>query len=581
MKKIFVISRAKNESDIIESFCRYNLTYCDGILIQDNQSSDNTKEIIQKLINEGLPIYFTYNLNQTERAKIAMNEYGAELVVPLDADEFLYHIDGINPREVLDELNDDIEYQIPWRTYVYEKEPDIKLGFISNNFRYYRNPALEKAQGHAGTTLITKYLIKEKKAKFPAGIHWLEYPDEYKGSVKIKNPSKLVCAHFPIRSQMQVRKKAVPNWITKWASSNRPSHDTLDIFQLGVLFNDMRDSGEVALEKMKLYSIEYSVRNGISNLSEKDLEKIKRKLGDNLLIKDPLDVSFCKNKLKLRYTDFKDDNKAFLRSELKEIDKTVIFLDKESKENSNKLDEINQSLTKNGAIYYNTGNGFNSNQVYDFIFTDNDVEVSFNLPEETIGVRLDPVEGYGCIISSLEIISYDGIIGYEPINGYTDITGNIIFTNIDPQIELIGAKHKIDIKYNISVLKDYSNYQILNEYKKNIHELVTLKIEKDNLFSEAEKLIFDKEILTIKYESLLNEIENLVSEKNILLDERYGLLIERNSLLLEHNNLMNILNSRSWRLIKPLRKIGSIIRKNKLLYLFVKIIKNIKRGKNV
>jgi len=56
MKKIFVVLATKNESDIIESYCRYNLTFCDGMIIYERQSSDNTNEIIRKLIAEGLPI---------------------------------------------------------------------------------------------------------------------------------------------------------------------------------------------------------------------------------------------------------------------------------------------------------------------------------------------------------------------------------------------------------------------------------------------------------------------------------------------------------------------------------------------
>jgi len=609
MKKIFIVSRAKNESDIIESFCRYNLSYCDGMIINDNKSDDNTLEILLKLMNEGLPIHLTQEASQLKKAKIAIDEYGAELVVPLDADEFLYNIDGINPREALEELNDDIEYQIPWRTYVYEKEPDIKLGFITNNFKYYRNSALEKAQGHAGTTLITKYLIKEKKAKFTTGIHWLEYPDEYKGSVKIINPSKLVCAHFPIRSQMQVRKKAVPNWITKWASSNRPSHDTLDIFQLGVLFNDMRDMGEVAPNKMKQYAIEYSVRNGISNLSEKDLEKLKIKLGDNLLIKEPLDVSFCNKKLKLRYTDFKDDNKAFLRSELKEIDKTVIFLDKESKERSSQiqekikqLDEINQSLTKSGTLFFDTGNGFNDNEKQFFSFNNCDIEIECQIPENTKNIRLDIVIGYGCVVYDIEILSLGGIIDYKPVNGFMDKLGNLFYKNSDPQIYIYDAIGFLKIKYKILVLTEMFHHKFVNdfintcqnqdklEFERNnlITERDNLITEQDNLISEKNDLIKERRNLTTERNNLITERDNLTTEKNTLAIERDNLTLERNNLIAERNNLTleknnlilekdGILNSRSWRFTKSLRDIAKFIRKYKVLHLFAKGLLSIKR----
>jgi len=38
---------------------------------------------------------------------------------------------------------------------------------------------------------------------------------------------------------------------------------------------------------------------------------------------------------------------------------------------------------------------------------------------------LDPIEGYGCIVNNLEILSCNGIIKGEPNNGFIDNRGNI------------------------------------------------------------------------------------------------------------------------------------------------------------
>jgi len=54
MKKIYAVSMVKNESDIIESFCRYTLTFCDSMIIFDDESTDDTVSIINALIREGL-----------------------------------------------------------------------------------------------------------------------------------------------------------------------------------------------------------------------------------------------------------------------------------------------------------------------------------------------------------------------------------------------------------------------------------------------------------------------------------------------------------------------------------------------
>ena len=346
MKKIFIVTRAKDESDIIESFCRYNLAYCDGMLMNDSGSYDNTKEIIQKLMEEGLPIYW-HNGSQLDRAHIAVEQYGADLVIPLDTDEFLYHTEGVNPRETLEVLSEDVEYQALWRTYVYEKEPDITLGFMPNNFTRYRNPEMEnpKVFERHKKVIASKVLLKDKQATFAVGAHFLKYPAEHQGSVDIEIHSKLVFAHFPVRSRIHIMQKVIPNWIYKWNTIHRIQRDALDNLQLGVSFNIIRDNGDITHEELKQYSLEYAmcldgnISDEIRIFSRDEIDKMKNGLGENLTIHGPMDASFCADKLKLRYTDYQEDPKVFIRAVLSEIDKTVTFLSSESDERAMALRE--------------------------------------------------------------------------------------------------------------------------------------------------------------------------------------------------------------------------------------------------
>ena len=55
-KKIFSITMVKNESDIIESFVRYNINIFNGMIILDNGSTDGTLKILKILESEGLPL---------------------------------------------------------------------------------------------------------------------------------------------------------------------------------------------------------------------------------------------------------------------------------------------------------------------------------------------------------------------------------------------------------------------------------------------------------------------------------------------------------------------------------------------
>jgi len=92
MPSLIGIALVKNECDIIE-LVRYNLRILDGLVILDHESSDNTRAILERLQDEGLPIAV---LSADEGAAATgqrtnlLLEVRAtrrpKLVVPLDAD---------------------------------------------------------------------------------------------------------------------------------------------------------------------------------------------------------------------------------------------------------------------------------------------------------------------------------------------------------------------------------------------------------------------------------------------------------------------------------------------------------------
>ena len=337
MKKIFVVTNVKNESDVIESFCRYNVTYCDGMLIyENNRSTDNTRKIIQELINEGLPIFFAddvqvvrYVAAKNAIAKLAFEEYGADLVIPLDADEFLTNLDGDNPRESLEALDDSIEHHLQWRTYVYEDEPDISLGFLPNNFTHYRNPALDINK----KAVLSKRLFTEKRAEFTPGAHYLVYPEEHYNTVPVEMHPKLKLSHFPLRSKAQLMNKVVPNWICKWRETfpEREGHG----LQLGAIWDELRDTGEISQELIVKHSLEYGVE-------DYNLANILPEVGDNKTIEGKMDTAYCSDKLKLKYTDYKEASMTFIRATLTESELTFAALPKRE-EDTIKLYEKAQS----------------------------------------------------------------------------------------------------------------------------------------------------------------------------------------------------------------------------------------------
>lgn len=95
--RLVAVSIVKNEADIIEAFVRHTHAWVDHHLIFDHDSTDGTREILGALQREGLPLsLFTDdalgNLQQArsnELSRVAVTRFGADWVLPLDADEIL------------------------------------------------------------------------------------------------------------------------------------------------------------------------------------------------------------------------------------------------------------------------------------------------------------------------------------------------------------------------------------------------------------------------------------------------------------------------------------------------------------
>jgi glycosyltransferase involved in cell wall biosynthesis len=99
---LYAVTMVRNEADIIEQTLRHLIAEgVDRVYVADNMSTDDTPAILQKLVDEGLPLVVTqddelaYNQDQkmTKLARRAMAA-GSDWVLPFDADEFFYGTDG-------------------------------------------------------------------------------------------------------------------------------------------------------------------------------------------------------------------------------------------------------------------------------------------------------------------------------------------------------------------------------------------------------------------------------------------------------------------------------------------------------
>lgn len=151
-KRIFSITMVKNEEDIIESFVRYNINIFDGMIILDNGSHDSTLNILKLLKNEGLSIFIFEDkkaeYDQFNKLNMlllkAVNEFDADLIVPLDADEFITSTKKGNPKKILEKIGSNHFGLVKWKTYVPDFKKDYENKFIPKKITFAREDILEE-----------------------------------------------------------------------------------------------------------------------------------------------------------------------------------------------------------------------------------------------------------------------------------------------------------------------------------------------------------------------------------------------------------------------------------------------------
>jgi hypothetical protein len=213
-KKLFAISSVRNEEDIIESFIRYSVCIFDGMVINENCSSDRTLQILKNLKKEGLKIeiiedkrgFFPQEKKTNELLTYTMEKYCPDWVFSLDADEFLACRDPSSPIETIKSLNPLKINLFEWETYVFngEKQQDL---FVPEKFKYVR---IEKKK--YCKTAMSKELF-EKGASFSVGTHELILSNSENLERKVNE--NLYIAHYPVRSSEQTSKKIILGVLNK------------------------------------------------------------------------------------------------------------------------------------------------------------------------------------------------------------------------------------------------------------------------------------------------------------------------------------------------------------------------------
>jgi glycosyltransferase involved in cell wall biosynthesis len=454
MKKIIACIKVQNDADIIESFCRYYCSFCDGIVVTDDMSSDNTPDILKSLANEGLPVFITGGedidlglglLNaRYQQYHLAIDRYNADIVLPICADEFLINVNGGNPRPVLESLDETVEYHVRRHNYVCP-------GKIMDNTVFFPQTTDKYVDLTSPKTIMSRFLFKAKNARAGAGGHSFTYTGAGEPPA-VQDLNNLCYNHYPVRGEYQFMLKIILGRIHHLTF---PYYDGYYNYTMAwhwkSFYDEIKKHGTVSQEAMERYSVYTSTFIPTDNNSQ--------------LTEGKFDTSFCHAKVKLRYTNYDKGKDYFIPILTAQIEKNLLRMPSwrsgmERKVAGEQLGQanatihnlnayietLNRQISPNqiGTFYFDTGNNFNEGEIVHFQHDKktNHLDIKIDLPKNVQSVRFDPVEGCGCFLQDLVIMSDIGkIVDFQILNGFMSENRGIVFTTTDLQI-LIDVKNK-------------------------------------------------------------------------------------------------------------------------------------------
>lgn len=251
--RIAAVVCARNEADVLETSVRHAARWASRIDVVLHRTLDNSSVILDQLRDEGLPLSYAHESSLlhdqagvTNRLVNAAAIWGADWIVPLDADEFLCG----DVESVFAGRASDTVVRIPWRTYVptaadLETEPNVLRRItrrrVSETPQWYKNAA-------------PGGLLRRRQCSFSYGNHLLVDAD---GRPMPADETPLTLAHFPVRSSGQVRRKVFGAWPANVAYPARRAGST---FQWQVIFERCKREPEFTLECLQELATEYGTR---------------------------------------------------------------------------------------------------------------------------------------------------------------------------------------------------------------------------------------------------------------------------------------------------------------------------------
>lgn len=210
VKKIAGLTFVCNEDDILEQFVRHNLPFLDVLhVIIDVKSVDNSRIILQSLVNEGLPLTLEEGpaIHEVEPRSAFVQKYDYWAYVFIDDDEFLAGITPTQFKALLYSQTIQRQIWLPWKTYLPERSYDPQESMKLELRREREEPQY--------------YKVAYVRAKLPMVHKIADGAHSVIGLDEVVRIEGVFLAHYPVRSYRQVLLKYVASefqhlFLSKW-----------------------------------------------------------------------------------------------------------------------------------------------------------------------------------------------------------------------------------------------------------------------------------------------------------------------------------------------------------------------------
>ena len=216
----------RNEADLIEAFVRHNLAILDHLVVVDHGSVDGTTEILVALAAEGLALAVEHDPDLAQRqperlTRVAREAFarGADVVVPLDGDEFLKVADRSAFERFLARVPADADALLDWQSYV----PDFTAPRAAHPLQFARLRIATERHG-LGKVVLGRGFAEARHAVLGPGNHTVLREgfsqDLAARPVRLARVPAAIAAlaHVPVRSALQLVGKVTVGWLAHCAA---------------------------------------------------------------------------------------------------------------------------------------------------------------------------------------------------------------------------------------------------------------------------------------------------------------------------------------------------------------------------